>query len=230
MGLFTAPSIASRRPLKRRSLGGLKNNLTGTIEASGPSSKTIAAEPPPNGKQTEAEEAAPIKTQILVGAAAISDPPQEQTVAQNVDTSDEEDHDLDLADLESDNAFLYDRRIPLDEALGLYPLHQPELSFLEQIDAYVSAHYLDCFGITHKDEIVHRHHRVILLPAKAPRFLSIHSLKRKELERDFADVTDTTETCARKQLCQGRCLLGFACPSQDLDDIKDEIAGSTEVT
>lgn len=191
MGLFTGTASTPRRrtsstPLKRRSLGGSKrivSNSTQTLNAV----PIVTTEPSPNG-----------------GATA-TPPSLKQQDSVRIDAASDEDPELDLADLQSDNVLLYDRRIPLDEALGLSSLHPAEPSFLERILEYVSAHYLDCFGITHQDEIIRHHNRLVPFFAKAPRFLSIHSLKKKELDRDFTDVPDTNETCARKELCQGRC-------------------------
>lgn len=229
MGLFTGtPSSASRRstssaPLKRRSLGRLNKDSSGT--SFGPSSDGAQSAAPDNhtagGADGAAESIGAVSlpsTQTSVKAKSESGthkgPPLPTQETHGVSVSDEE-PELDLADLQPDNAFLYERHLPLDSAIGLVPL-SAEVSILERIDAYIAEHYLECFGITHQDEIVDHHNRLIPFFAKAPRFLSIHSLKRKELERDYTDAPDTTETCARKQLCLGRCLLGFECPTQDL--------------
>ena len=227
MGLFTGTSsIATRRansaaPLKRRSLGRVNRDSSGSLL--GPSSRgttTIKpALPAEEGRPKSSERVHDDQVQTpaaLSSAAALK--ASSQSGAE--ETSDEE-PDLDLSDLQSDNTFLYERHLPLDSALGLKPLHPPKVSILERIDAYIAEHYLDCFGITHQDEEVQHHNRLVPFFAKAPRFLSIRSLKRKELERDYTKERDTTETCARKQLCLGRCLLGFTCPSQDLTSKQD---------
>ena len=112
-----------------------------------------------------------------------------------------EEPDLDLADLQSDNALLYHRLVPLDSALGI---HAGAASLLELIDTHVAEHYLESFGIAHQDELVRHHNRLIPFVAKAPRFLSIHSLKRRDLDRDYTNVPDTSVTCVRKHLCLGR--------------------------
>lgn len=220
MGLFTGTSSTTRRsassaPLKRRSLGRSRDMLSNTNQA-------IASEPSPNAPSTSSAPRIHLDLPRKPNSSSSSDNLTFSHSASQPSLDDEqESEELDLADLQSDNAFLYDRQVPLDSALGISPVHPPEPSLLDRIDAYIAEHYLDCYGLTHHNEIVRHHNRLVPFFPKAPRFLSIHSLKRKQLERDFSDVLDTTETCARKQLCLGRCLLGFACPTTDLANTGD---------
>lgn len=208
MGLFTGAALTAHRParqLKRRSLGGKRAGSS----TSSPSSAAEPSEPSPNGHTPTVPTIHPQQTSSKRTQKASSDG---QTAPVRSDSiGDEEGADLDLAELRSDDAFLYERSAPVDVALGL-DSSPPQPSLLERIEVYVAEHYLDCFGITHRDELVRHHNRLIPFFAKAPRFVSIHSLKQKELERDYTEVHDTADTCARRQLCQGRCLLGFACP------------------
>lgn len=225
MGLFTAPSSALRRPtssapLKRRSLGGKAtaskvNSETSTHIApltAGSSSALQSFEPE---AQRSAASSSDHPFTSSFDAQSTGKQYEAQSSREAAEGSDEE-QDLDLADLQSDTAFLYDRHAPLDSALGLNSHQTPESPFLERIEAYVAEHYLDSFGITHRNELINHHNRLVPFHAKAPRFLSIHSLKRKELERDFTEVPDTVDTCARKQRCLGRCLLGSSCTTLDL--------------
>ncbi|TKY86726.1 hypothetical protein EX895_004366 [Sporisorium graminicola] len=236
MGLFTSSSSASRRPasaapLKRRSLGRSRESLSNSIASANNSQAGCSSVPLSNGGVGAAEQS--LRNTDPQGKSALSDQsiPQLQTqplpattsklhafplTAQSKIHSDDEDEHTELADLQSDNTFLYDRQLPLDSALGTGIGNAPEPNFLERISAYVAEHYLDCFGITHHKELVRHDNRLVPFIAKAPRFLSIHSLRRKELERDYTEVTDTVDTCPREQLCLGRCLLGFSCPIQDL--------------
>ncbi|KAJ1027497.1 hypothetical protein NDA18_003500 [Ustilago nuda] len=206
MGLFTGTSSSatgranSAAPLKRRSLGRVNRDSSGSLL--GPLSRgtttttTKPAFPVGEGRPKSPEGVEDDQVQTPAALKASSQSGAEET-------SDEE---PDLADLQSDNTFLYQRHLPLDSALGLKPLYPPKVSILERIDVYIAEHYLDCFGITHQDEEVQHHNRLVPFFAKAPRFLSIRSLKRKELERDYTKERDTTETCARKQLCLERSL------------------------
>ena len=245
MGLFTGTPSASPRstssaPLKRRSLGRNKEKIiaaaaekakttTNPVVSSGASAAALS-NPLSNGAieriHSEPAQAASSSSDTSgtahIASSSKSQPIATKAVPQAAPSSDTE-PDLELDDLQSDNAFLYDRQVSLDSALGLAPLAPPAPSLLERIDAYIQEHYLDCFGITHHNELVHHHNRLIPFVAKAPRFLSIHSLKRKELERDYTDVPDTSETCPRKESCLGRCLLGFECPPQDPSSILDSV-------
>ena len=232
MGLFTGSSSASRRPtsaapLKRRSLGRSRESLSKTRVAAvaAESSQSEVPSTPLSG-QVKSENSEKSHHQTPWQPASHSAPPttqqldSTQSATLNEPNSDEE-ADPDLADLQSDNTLLYDRHLPLDSALGVHPLAPPgKFDYLERIDAYVAEHYLDCFGITRCNELVGHHNRIVPFFAKAPRFLSIHSLKRKELERDYTEVADTIDTCPRQELCLGRCLLGFSCPTRDLTSPK----------
>ncbi|SPC66812.1 uncharacterized protein UHOD_02333 [Ustilago sp. UG-2017b] len=215
MGLFTGTSSSATRransaaPLKRRSLGRVNRDSSGSLLGlSSRGTTTIKpALPAEEGRPKSSERVHDDQVQTpaaLSSAAALK--ASSQSGAE--ETSDEE-PDLDLSDLQSDNTFLYERHLPLDSALGLKPLHPPKVSILERIDAYIAEHYLDCFGITHQDEEVQHHNRLVPFFAKAPRFLSIRSLKRKELERDYTKERDTTKTCARKQLCLDQSFEGY---------------------
>lgn len=198
MGLFTAttPNIPATRRLKRRSLGkSNKTIITPSVAAVEPSPASSAG-------------IGPLSKENLTSS-------EQENISTTAQQDSDQDSEFELVDLQSDTTFLYERHLPLDSPLGSHPLHSNELSILEQIDAHVAKHYLDCYGISHHDEIVHHHNRLIPFFAKAPRFLSIHSVKQKELERDYTDAPDTSQTCPRQQLCQGRCLLGLPCPLPD---------------
>ncbi|KAJ1038294.1 hypothetical protein NDA14_007133 [Ustilago hordei] len=208
MGLFTGTSSSatgranSAAPLKRRSLGRVNRDSSGSLLgplSRGTTTTTKPALPVEEGRPKSPEGVEDDQVQTPAALKASSQSGAEET-------SDEE---PDLADLQSDNTFLYQRHLPLDSALGLKPLHPPKVSIFERIDAYIAEHYLDCFGITHQDEEVQHHNRLVPFFAKAPRFLSIRSLKRKELERDYTKERDTTETCARKQLCLDQSFEGY---------------------
>lgn len=218
MGLFTDTTpTSSRRPLKRRSLGGAKNGITTPAPTSqGSQTSETPAEPVPKEKSASLTTQGSTETTTILDTPPKAPTPPQAKPQTEADLSDDDD-DEDLPDLQSDTTFLYDRLIPLSSALGLAPPSQPLPTILSQIDAYVCTHHLDCFGITHRSEAILHHNRLIPFSAKAPRFLSIHSLKRKELERDFTDALDTCETCPRKELCLGRCALGFNCPTEDLE-------------
>lgn len=227
MGLFTGPALSSRRPiasapLKRRSLGrspdkarNEETSAKGLQAEDGDSevifkgrafvTESVRQDDPPGPEGRQGQSVAPLTAQALPSGPTLI----EATVS-------DEEQELDLADLQSDNAYMYERSLPSESALGMSPSRLPEPDMLVRIEAYVADHYLDCFGITHHDELIRHHDRIVPFFAKAPRFLSIHSLKRKELERDYAEVVDTTETCPREELCLGRCLLGFSCPTGDL--------------
>lgn len=221
MGLFTGPSsTTSRRPaqLKRRSLGQKKTDSS-KVDWS-PDGQTAATKAVPDISSSstlqshsndprassvecaEQDQCAP----PFVSLPASQFRPQDTRSAvsyseQNHEKDIAEEPDLDLADLQSDNALLYHRLVPLDSALGI---HAGAASLLELIDTHVAEHYLESFGIAHQDELVRHHNRLIPFVAKAPRFLSIHSLKRRDLDRDYTNVPDTSVTCVRKHLCLGR--------------------------
>lgn len=232
MGLFTDTPSTALRPassarLKRRSLGRSRQSLTSTVAL--PQSSQVAAASELNtdaaqsGSTISAESIHVDRAQINSHnlntpprpAATSSLGPTKSPASQKKEYLDEE-SELYLADLESDNIFLYLRQGSPDSALGTTALQSPEPDLIQRIDTYVATHYLDCFGMSHFNEHVRHHNRLVPFLSKAPRFLSIHSLKRKELERDYTDVVDTVDTCPRKELCLGRCLLGFRCPTRDL--------------
>ncbi|SPO24752.1 uncharacterized protein UTRI_01724_B [Ustilago trichophora] len=199
MGLFTGTSSTSRRPassvpLKRRSLG-RSRDIASSSAASSNTGTSTASEPSPNGPSSSSTARVQSELPRTPSSSSSSDNPTSSHSASRPCPDEDEPEELDLADLQSDNAFLYDRQAPLDSALGLSPVHPPELSLLERIDAYITEHYLECFGVTHQNELVRHHNRLVPFHSKAPRFLSIHSLKRKDLERDFTHVLDTSETC-----------------------------------
>ncbi|SJX61657.1 uncharacterized protein SRS1_12641 [Sporisorium reilianum f. sp. reilianum] len=219
MGLFTGSSSASRRPtsaapLKRRSLGRSRESLSKSqahapVAPSANGGGIVAEESIHNSDPQSAQSGHALDSQ---SAQQPSEPtrPREPDAsplpAQKRSTLQDEDDEAEpeLADLQSDNTFLYDRQLPLDSALGTTLDHPPEPGLLERIDAHVAEHYLDCFGITHHKELTRHDNRIVPLFAKAPRFLSIHSLKRKDLEWDYTEVADTIDTCPREHLCLGR--------------------------
>lgn len=119
--------------------------------------------------------------------------------------SDDED---DLPELASDSAVLYQRRCSMEDALGTHD----QVALHLQIAAYVEQRYFHALGLTRLIEPIEAPLQTVPYDAKAPRFISIHAIRRKELERDYTQPPDTTQTCHRKGNCSGRCLFGSQCP------------------
>lgn len=125
-------------------------------------------------------------------------------------SGDSEDQDS-LPELASDIALLYQRCCPIEHALGSHCTS--EVSIQDQIAAYVEQRYFYALGLDRLLEPIGTQVRTVPFETRAPRFISIHAIRRKELERDFTQPPDTSETCQRRSNCSGRCLLGQSCPS-----------------
>ncbi len=116
MGLFTGAALTAHRParqLKRRSLGGKRAGSS----TSSASSAAVPSEPSPNGRTPTVPTIHPQQTSSKRMQKALSD--GETAPVRSDSIGDEEGADLDLAELRSDDAFLYERSAPVDVALGL---------------------------------------------------------------------------------------------------------------
>ncbi|KAN0063292.1 hypothetical protein ACQY0O_004456 [Thecaphora frezii] len=116
---------------------------------------------------------------------------------------------------------LFTSHVPSHLALGLQPV-QPKLSQrLPCSGEDAEAEGALCYSSTAIHTITRRTVMVRTFTVafdktqRAPRFISVHSIRRKELERDYCPPPDSRETCPTGKHCQGRCVLGFACPTPD---------------
>lgn len=115
-----------------------------------------------------------------------------------------------LPNLVKNKSVLYRRRGSPESPIGAHT--SSETAIQDDIFAYVEQRYFHGLGLSRLAEPVRQQVRVVSYHTKAPRFISIHAVRLKELERDYVEPQDTTRICHRKKTCTGRCLLGSPCP------------------
>ncbi|EPQ26565.1 uncharacterized protein PFL1_06909 [Pseudozyma flocculosa PF-1] len=215
MGLFTgSPSRPAAARAPKKSGASRRSSLAKASFVASPSSierlakariGTKKAAPKPQAEAADSEEEV---DRLLVPAAPLAPgPPQSPSFANRL-------HD-DEGDGWPEYSPIFSPCLSKAAAIGMRPAHKSMGAILQACLKRRRDSKLPLpapFGVVRRCVLEQSFSSAFSMPKRAARFVSIHSIRRKELERDYCPPPQPHETCPRGHRCLGRCVLGFACP------------------